>query len=278
MIWSTYLPHGAGLAVAYNRKSGLVVGGCTDSTTGFPTTKGAFQRMTIDVNPRPDQGNSHYPRLCVDGYVARFTIDGELTYSTLLGGSSKDLVNSVSMDDVGYATVMGTIAVPPNNLKDIVSIGTAEFVAKLNPLGTDVLYFTGVPPGRTPNGPPHVVNPDGSLGVFRWGSRFDLAGGYSTLGIDLYTITEVPERTPRIDAMAVNTVQLPNADGLFQVGYVLTVRGKGFGEGAQLRLDGSPMDLEPTGSIDQLKAKAFLAPRLYQLLIIISLRTMQHTG
>ncbi|HZN37765.1 MAG TPA: Ig-like domain-containing protein [Planctomycetota bacterium] len=81
-----------GTAIAIDATGAPTVAGWT-SSTGFPTTAGAF-----DTTYNGGQ----------DGFVARLTTGGGLVYSTFLGGTAFDNALGVAVDAAGAATVVGT--------------------------------------------------------------------------------------------------------------------------------------------------------------------------
>jgi hypothetical protein len=147
VVYSTFLG-GTGLddaqACQVDGQGNVYVGGFTASAD-FPVTPGAFQ-------PTLKGGN--------DGYVAKLSPDGStLIYSTFLGGSGDENLNSLQIDAAGNAFVAGDTfsvdfpttprAYQPSNAggqgTQCPHHGLAcndEFVAKLNPTGSGLLYST----------------------------------------------------------------------------------------------------------------------------------------
>lgn len=109
----------------------LYVGGSTWSTD-FPT-KNAFQaqRAGTDVND--------------DAYVAKFTPDGELVYSTYLGGNGWDGVLDIAIGADGSAYAVGIASSDDFPTRNAFQADNASkndgFVAKLSP-GGDLEYST----------------------------------------------------------------------------------------------------------------------------------------
>lgn len=94
--WSTYLG-GDGveecttLAIRGDR---LLVGGWTDSDSGIATKK------AHKVNHDTEDG--------IDGFVAKFQLDGDRQWATLIGGEGTDLIQSLDFDEDGEIYVAGT--------------------------------------------------------------------------------------------------------------------------------------------------------------------------
>lgn len=81
--------------IALDPGGAAYVGGYTASTT-FPTTAGAYDTTW--------NGGSPYS----EGFITKLTPGGEsLAYSTLLGGSSEDVVNGIAVDSSGAAYLTG---------------------------------------------------------------------------------------------------------------------------------------------------------------------------
>jgi hypothetical protein len=98
LAYSTYLC-GAGAdeprAVTVDVSGNAYVGGRTRSID-FPTTAGAYQRAGDGA--------------VGDGFVSKFGAAGGLAWSTYLGGSRDDTVESVQVDTAGRVYVAGTTA------------------------------------------------------------------------------------------------------------------------------------------------------------------------
>jgi len=73
------------------------------SSTGFPTTTGAFQRTLKGTNC-----SNGGPAPCPDGFVTKLnSTGGTLLYSTLLGGSGLDDLHAIQVNSTGMAFVTG---------------------------------------------------------------------------------------------------------------------------------------------------------------------------
>lgn len=154
LVFSTYLG-GSGTdtarGVAIDAQNNIYVAGFTASPN-FPVTTGAYQ-TTFQNNGGNLNGNP-----IVHGYVSKFSPQGALSYSTLLGGESSDMASSVAVDGAGAAYVTGAT----NSTKFPITAGAAQttyagrgsagnvgdsrygdaFVTKLNPAATAVIYST----------------------------------------------------------------------------------------------------------------------------------------
>ena len=263
LLWTKTLGM-AGLTISVNSNSGVFVGGCTMFLEGFTTTENAFQSKTDDTTTRRERFPPYYPnRPCVDGFVARFSGDGDLIYATLIGGVGKDFVNFISADDEGRATVSGTIENRPKRLKDIYWVpgySDREFIARLNPGGSEVDYFTNFLLGAYGSSPPIRMS-DGSLVFVRTESKKgELANTYDS-GLNLYTVRSAPSELPRIDQVEPNVDVAIVGFGKFSYSYALEIRGEGFGDNAEVWLDDTKLPLASSAPGTPLKALRFTAPQ-----------------
>ena len=118
-------------AIALNRSGSAFVTGSTGSGD-FPVTPGAFD---------PSYSNG-------DAYVAKLNATGSsLIYATFLGGSGSDGSFAVAVEEAGSVYVAGTTY--PTDFPvssgafDTTLAGTSDsFVAKLNPIGSELTYGT----------------------------------------------------------------------------------------------------------------------------------------
>jgi uncharacterized protein (TIGR03437 family) len=133
--FSSYLGSGTdasvGVAIAADSSGNAYV---TGSAFGaFPVTAGAFQST--------NQGGP-------DVFVEKFNSNGSLLYSTLLGGTNIDEPFGIAADSGGDAFVTGvsySSAIPnaPAGGAQTMNNGNGDaFVAKLNPTGAALMYFT----------------------------------------------------------------------------------------------------------------------------------------
>jgi hypothetical protein len=106
LVFSTFLG-GWGSEDAYGvgfDPSGAIIVGGNTSSADFPTTPGAIDR-TYAQPTNASEGDAHG-----DVYITRFTPDGSaVTYSTLIGGQSADVLEDMVVDSLGYVTIVGWI-------------------------------------------------------------------------------------------------------------------------------------------------------------------------
>ncbi len=141
LLYSTVIGGTQGLSHWQERPSGIevdqlgfaTVAGRTDASN-FPTTPGAFQSQN---NGAPD------------GFVFRLAPDGELVYSTYLGGQGYDEINGLALASSGAVVVGGT----PSSLGDFPTTPgawqtsyngslTGAFVARLDASGSTLEWST----------------------------------------------------------------------------------------------------------------------------------------
>ena len=107
----------------------------TTSSTGFPTTVGAFRRTLA--------GSS-------DGFVTKFNAAGNaLLFSTLLGGNSADFITGIGVNNAGMPFVTGftrstNFPVTASAFRKSFPAGAraASFVTAFNPSGQSLYYST----------------------------------------------------------------------------------------------------------------------------------------
>jgi len=139
LIYSTYLgPSGNTYAygIALDGRGNIYVSGTTTST-GFPTTPGAYQT----------QNHGGY-----DAFVVEFDGgSGALLYGTYLGGSGYDLAFGLALDDVGDIYVTGQTASPDFPTASAVQAAYGgsgrygwgdAFITELNAAGSALVYST----------------------------------------------------------------------------------------------------------------------------------------
>jgi len=147
LIYSTFLsgtggPSGGdiGQAIAVDASGDAYVAGYTYSNN-FPTTKGAFQTA-----------NKAYAQSGSTGFITKLNATGTgLIYSTYLGGTLTDNIFSLALDSSGDVYAAGgasssdfpvTAGVVQTTNKSAADFGFNEFVTKLNPAGTGLIYST----------------------------------------------------------------------------------------------------------------------------------------
>lgn len=206
LVYSTYLG-GPGEDTANGvsaDEEGHAYVGSAGATSSFPTTPGAF--MENDPGPGPaacPDPNAADPTLCVvligqDVIASKLNPSGSaLVYGTYLGGSSRDVLNSMTIDEKGQfyaagATDSTNFPTTPGAFQTAdpqpVPVGPSTqpasgpdgFVAKLNESGTALEYSTylggtGGAPGGSGEGVQGIgVDRSGHAYVFgRTDSAFD---------------------------------------------------------------------------------------------------------
>ncbi|MCL5743747.1 MAG: SBBP repeat-containing protein [Acidobacteria bacterium] len=118
--------------VAADASGNAYVTGSTASHD-FPVTKGVIQTSPAGLD---------------DAFAARLDATGELTYSTLLGGSDRDMGRSVAVDSSGAVVIAGNTGsedLPVTRgafQRSYGGGGTDIFIARLNPTATTLAYST----------------------------------------------------------------------------------------------------------------------------------------
>jgi uncharacterized protein (TIGR03437 family) len=133
LLFSSYLGGSStdlGYGIAVDSADNAYVTGYASGN--FPTTAGVFQAVALGT----------------DAFVVKFNSAGNRIYSTLLGGSSTDIANGIAVDSAGSAYVTGysysssVPNAPAGGAQTTNNGGQEAFVAKLNPAGTALAYFT----------------------------------------------------------------------------------------------------------------------------------------
>lgn len=139
LSYSTYLGgsgYDAGTAIAVDSSGNAYVTGFTRSPN-FPVTSGAFQTKCGTSGTC----NGYF----WDAFVTKLSANGQVVYSTFLGGSGNDMGKAIAVDDFGAAYVAGQtfssdFPTTSGAFKRTYG-GTGDaFVAKLNPDGTALQY------------------------------------------------------------------------------------------------------------------------------------------
>ncbi|MEQ8763997.1 MAG: hypothetical protein RL885_08720 [Planctomycetota bacterium] len=162
LVYSTYLggENGDGcFAVSIDGAGRAIVCGGTASPN-FPTTPGAFGQTFR----------------AYAGFVAAVTpSSGQLSYSTLLSGSSADSAEAITCDSSGVATVTGytqstDFPTTPGAFSTQHSGGFTfkrdAFVCRIDPTGTQLLYSTFLGGSHDERGRAVLVQPDGAMVVY----------------------------------------------------------------------------------------------------------------
>ncbi len=193
LVYSTILPgSGRSMAIAVNSAGEVYIATTTSGAQPFPTTPGAFQTA-----PPSYQGGS--------GVIAKLNASGSaLLYATYLAADNLIVPEAIAIDAAGDAFVCGFTQATDFPVTDgafqtefFAGAQYMEFVTKLNPQGTGLIYSTFL--GSTQpdvsqiqvdaQGGAYVVAMDGALS----------SGGYlshvSTDGSKLVYSTYVPTVT-----------------------------------------------------------------------------------
>lgn len=144
LTYSTYLgsaSNGSANAVAVDMAGNAYVTGSAQAD--FPVTSGAYQR-----NFTSKEGGGTV------AFVTKFDPQGNVVYSTYLGGSVQDGGNAIAVDAAGNAYIAGYTASPDfpvtsgayQSVDKVMSPAGfrqfTSFVTKLNPTGTGLIYST----------------------------------------------------------------------------------------------------------------------------------------
>ena len=246
LLWSTVLPPGVFLAAAVGSSGDLYAGGCTSSRVpSLYTTSGVFQEVGEGSTFGPPRIPQSYPVQCFDGFVARFDTDGNLIYSTYIGGPTDDNVLFLLPLKDGSVVMAGETWSFTKKAKDLSwlvltpAIHPMQYIAKLTSDGAKVDYLTSYLPGPARYGIPFLFSDSGSIGSLTADER--LING--KLSFAMAVIDETPPLLPRIDAI--------EAIGAYNTGYRLRLGGEGFrSEPIAVFLDDQQLQatLQPDGS------------------------------
>ncbi len=152
LVFSSYLggtDQEAGTSIAVDSSGNAYVTGYTQSSS-FPTTAGAFQTIFGD-------GTCFTNRPCSDAFVTKVSSSGSIVYSTFVGGSGNENLDSlkkpvggIAVDSTGSAIITGTTNSPNfptasplqpkcNQCSDF---SNDAFVTKLNAAGSGLVFST----------------------------------------------------------------------------------------------------------------------------------------
>jgi uncharacterized protein (TIGR03437 family) len=176
LVYSTLLPIGVpargwALAMAVDPAGEVYIATSTAGAQPFPTTPGAFQPTTSYPNG--------------SGVLAKLNASGSaLVYATYLGGSGLSIPQGIAIDAAGDAFVAGytqaaNFPVTPGAFQTAFfpSAQYMEFVTKLNPQGTGLVYSTFL--GATLNDVSDIkVDAQGGAYVSSYGGEELSEGGY----------------------------------------------------------------------------------------------------
>ncbi|NYB25879.1 MAG: chitobiase/beta-hexosaminidase C-terminal domain-containing protein [Methanobacteriaceae archaeon] len=175
LVYSTYLggttnDYGSGIAV--DNEGNIYITGYTASSN-FPTTAGAYQTTCGGGN---------------DAFLSKFSSSGTLVYSTYLGGTTNDYVNSIAIDNEGNIYITGFTAstnfpTTAGAYQTIYGGGSYDtFVSKFSSNGT-LAYSTYLGGTEDDEGFDVAVNSDSNMYItgFTASTNFPTtAGAYQT--------------------------------------------------------------------------------------------------
>ncbi len=166
LVYSTYLGGNAfdlPRAVAVDGDGSAYLTGSTVSTD-FPTTSAAFQTAFHGT------AGLFYS----DAFVAKFSGDGRLIYSTFVGGSGFEGGNSIVVDAEGQALVTGSTSSPDFPVTfGTQSGGVDAFLVKLSAGGERLLLSRYLGGSATDSGEAVAIDSDGNIFVAGWTQSTD---------------------------------------------------------------------------------------------------------
>jgi hypothetical protein len=147
LLYSTYL----GGSNDENTHGGVLYGGLAIDAHNNAYVTGLTKSANFPVFPNPGAFQIQHNGGVADGFVAKLNAAGNaLIYSTYFGGIGFDGNHGIAVDSSGQAYVTGydgSGSLPANGFQATHSAGCASgnadgFVAKLNPFGTGLLYYS----------------------------------------------------------------------------------------------------------------------------------------
>ncbi len=237
---------GSVTALAIDPSSNVYVAGSySPQAVSFPATAGAFQRA-----PQPVVPTLQYQAVSgggSDAFVAKW--DSSLTHllaATLLGGELPDTATSVAVDATGTVIVGGytdSKAFPTHAPFQESFSSRSGFVAAFDSNLSNLLFSTYLGDGRPFAA--YGAFPDGSGNILMAGSTLSAGGTFiggdsgASFSVGSLVIANKialgPAPTPRLDSVQNYASHLAAA---LAPGEPITALGAGFGNGAQIVLDG----------------------------------------
>jgi len=220
----------AGYAITVDKFGAAYVTGETRSVT-FPTrpeedTEAPFAR------PLPDPGAGNDVR---EAFITKINNDGQLVYSTYIGGVDKDRANDIAVDSAGNAYIVGETESPDfpvqqgrttTPFQPFAGGSQDAFILKLNPTGTQIDYASYLGGTGYERGSGIEVDSNGS--AYITGQTTSI--GLGTAGV----FQQNTDPTNGSDAFVAKV----NATGN-QLLYFTYIGGPGFEEGIGIDIDGT---------------------------------------
>ena len=120
-------------AISADADGNAYIAGST-SDPAFPATAGAFQTTLANAATPPFVGPS-------DAFVAKLNPTGSaMLWATFLGGSGNDQAKTIAADSAGDVWVSGATQSSDFPVTATVTPNGGEFLAELNPTGSELLY------------------------------------------------------------------------------------------------------------------------------------------
>ena len=214
LIWSTWLPPSSTLRSAIGPSGDLYLVGSTGNGSLY-TSPNAFQSTIYNSQfIRPPAAGNGYPGTSIDGFVARLSPDGEVIYSTLMGGIGSDRLYGITVRDDGSAIVSGysSGSLFPTRAP-IAILREGSVLASLSADGTSAGFSTYMLQGTTHP----AFFEDGTILLLSYCDS-------SALRVCAFRGTESPDFLPRIDTL-VDSLRLR---GPLAPGANATISGEGF--------------------------------------------------
>ncbi len=248
-VVASIAPSGLGgvAAIALDANSNVYVAGAFGGSGAFAATPGAFQPASQPAIPNLPGG---YSFNASDAFIAKF--DPGLTHimaATLFGGETTDAAASIAIDSSGTVIVSGysdSKTMPLHAPFQTSFSSRSGFVAGFDSNLSNLLFSTYLGDGRPFMAAAAV--PDGSGNILLAGSTLAAGGtfiaGDSGAGYMMGNLVVVNKISlPAAPAVRLDTVQ--NYASHFATGLApgepVTALGAGFGSGARIVLDGTPL-------------------------------------
>ena len=167
LVYSTYIggnDEDSGNSIAVDTSGFVFITGYTISTN-YPTTLGAY---------KTNGGGSNN-----DVFITKLNQEGNaLVYSTYIGGSNDDFGYSIAIDADGDAYVTGSTSssnypATAGVYQDTIIGYSNNFVTKLNPTGSALVYSTYIGGGSNDNGNSITIDAGGNAYITGSTSSFD---------------------------------------------------------------------------------------------------------